>query len=75
MSFHNLFASIVASCVCVQVFKGAEPVGPPARVRQLQGQHEPPPGAGECLACAQLGPHEGRTLTGLCRHAMYSWTL
>lgn len=39
-------------------------MGPAAGVRHLQGEHQPPPGAGECLEGAQLVRHEGRPRPG-----------
>lgn len=39
-------------------------MGPAAGVCHLQGEHQPPPSAGECLEGAQLVRHEGRPRPG-----------
>lgn len=45
-------------------------MGPAAGVRHLQGEHQPPPSAGECLEGAQLVRHEGRPCSGNPRGAI-----
>ena len=64
MTLMRLLCDSKETVVLLQVFEGAQPVGPVAGVRQCQGQHQPPPGAGERLEGAQLDPHEGGSCSG-----------